>query len=689
MGPDPSLTPELIQAQSFTSAFRGLDPGEVRAFLARVAADVKAWRERAEHLESAWRSAEERAARPPVLDEEALIDAVGDETASVLRSARAAASDLRAKAAADAQERLAVAKSESERLLAQATAEADSLIAKAGQDAERMLGEVAARVEQETIQSQQAAARLVADAEVQAAALLDKARVEAATAVAKAREDSELAIQAANVTRDRILDDLARRRRVASVQIEQLRAGRERLIESYALVRRTLDEVQSELARADSEARAAADAVGRRLRSSSEGPEDDTRVFDVDVLAVEADAGTTDGPAVEADAGTTDGPAVEADAGTTDGPAVEADAGTTDGPAVEADATDTASSAAATVDVPGDHGTSEDSAEPGTFEAAGPDRPPSAVDELFARIRANRQDGDDDRSDLRAGVDLRMPAPATDHERGGSVDASQQAVADDAMAVPTDSTDLEGRLSDEEEGLLERRESAIGELEQQLTRALKRSLQDEQNDLLDKLRILSGDLSVERLLGREHAQLRRYRAMVAPALDEAGRRGGAFASQSFGLPAPDGSGGTVLVNVEDLADSCAAGLVGALRRRLEQAIGAESVLGADGNPDERDGLVEAIGSAYREWKSQRIERLVGDALCAAFARGTWTLTPSGEGLRWLVDDLDGACPDCDDDALAGVLSKPEEFPTGQLHPPAHVGCRCMLVPVVVAASRAG
>ncbi len=654
MGPDPSLTPELIQAQSFTSAFRGLDPGEVRAFLARVAADVKAWRERAEHLESAWRSAEERAARPPVLDEEALIDAVGDETASVLRSARAAASDLRAKAAADAQERLAEAKSESERLLAQATAEADSLIAKAGQDAERMLGEVAARVGQETIQSQQAAARLVADAEVQAAALLDKARVEAAAAVAKAREDSELAIQEANVTRDRILDDLARRRRVASVQIEQLRAGRERLIESYALVRRTLDEVQSELARADSEARAAADAVGRRLRSTSEVSEDDTRVFDVDDLAVEADAGTTDGPAVEADA------------------------------------TDAASSAAAaTADVPGGHGASEDSAELGTFEAAGPDRPPSAVDELFARIRANRQDGDDDRSDLRAAVDLRMPAPAADHERGGSVDTSQQAAADDAMAVPTDSTDLEGGLSDEEEGLLERREAAIGELEQQLKRALKRSLQDEQNDLLDKLRILSGDLSVERLLGREHAQLRRYRAMVAPALAEAGRRGGTFASQSFGLPEPDGSGGAALVNVEDLADACAAGLVGALRRRLEQAIGAESVLGADGNPDERDGLVEAIGSAYREWKSQRIERLVGDALCAAFARGTWTLTPSGEGLRWLVDDLDGACPDCDDDALAGVLSKPEEFPTGQLHPPAHVGCRCMLVPVVVAASRAG
>ncbi len=648
MGPDPSLTPELIQAQSFTSAFRGLDPGEVRAFLARVAADVKAWRERAEHLESAWRSAEERAARPPVLDEEALIDAVGDETASVLRSARAAASDLRAKAAADAQERLAAAQAESERLAAQAKAEADSLIAKAGQDAERMLAEAKALAEQETIDSQQAAARLIADAEAQAAASIDNARAEAAALAAKAQQDSEMTVEAANATRDRILDDLARRRRVASVQIEQLRAGRERLIESYALVRRTLDEVQSELARADSEARAAADAVGRRMRSSSEVLGDDRRELEADDSTVEPDP--SDGVSGNIDGGVVD------------------DGGVVHG--------------RGDVDVPAD------STEPEALEAGGSERPLSAVDELFARIRANRQDSDDDRQGTQAAVDLRIPSAAPGDDQGGPVDASHQVSVDDATVAVAESTDIEGGLTDEEEGLLERRESAIGELEQQLTRALKRSLQDEQNDLLDKLRILSGNLSVERLLGREQAQLRRYRAMVDPALVEAGSRGAAFASQSFGLPEPDGQAGSALVDVEDLADACAASLVRALRRRLEQAIEAESVLGGEGNPDERDGLVEAIGSAYREWKSQRIERLVGDALCAAFARGTWTLTPPGEGLRWLVDDLDGACPDCDDDALAGVLSKPEEFPTGQLHPPAHVGCRCMLVPVVVAASRA-
>jgi hypothetical protein len=48
-------------------------------------------------------------------------------------------------------------------------------------------------------------------------------------------------------------------------------------------------------------------------------------------------------------------------------------------------------------------------------------------------------------------------------------------------------------------------------------------------------------------------------------------------------------------------------------------------------------------------------------------------------LRWIVDDDGGPCPDCDDDALAGPTRKGDPFPTGQLHPPAHPGCRCVLV----------
>ncbi len=114
-------------------------------------------------------------------------------------------------------------------------------------------------------------------------------------------------------------------------------------------------------------------------------------------------------------------------------------------------------------------------------------------------------------------------------------------------------------------------------------------------------------------------------------------------------------------------------LVTALRQRLEDALTSKA-------GDEQSVLVESLGAAYREWKSQRIERVAGDVLAAAFARGTWYEAPEGTAMRWIVDDADGPCPDCDDDALAGNLPKGEAFPTGQPHPPAHSGCRCLSGP---------
>jgi hypothetical protein len=578
-----------------------------------VAADVKAWRERAEHLESVWRSAEERAARPPVLDEEALIDAVGDETANVLRTARAAAAELRAKAATDAEERITVSRAEAERLVAEARAQVESLIDKANHDVEQMKSACAAETDRSARESEELAAKLVGDARAEAAELLERSRVEAAAIAAKAEQDRLMTIEGANSTRDRILEDLGRRRRVATVQIEQLRAGRERLIDSYALVRRTLDEVQSELARADTEARAAADVVGRRLRGEPGEP-----------VAGHDEAVHDDG---------------------------------------------------------------------GAGEVRQSAAPTSAVDELFARIRANRselagpqaqiQGGVNPGSDARVAAEPIVAENLTDDRVGADRVGADRVEADRVEAVPDEG------LSDEEESLLQRRESAVGDLEIQLTRSLKRALQDEQNDLLDKLRILSGDLSAEVLLSEEEAQVALYGAIVAPLLAEAALKGSAFASECLVATGSGGPQKSEAVPVDDLADSCARGLATALRRRLEQAIDSVSVDGLAGHVEDRENLVEAIGSAYREWKSQRIERLVGDALCGAFSRGTWSAVPGGGTLRWVVDDLDGPCPDCEDDALAGELPKPEEFPTGQLHPPAHSGCRCLLVPVAVAASWVG
>jgi hypothetical protein len=57
--------------------------------------------------------------------------------------------------------------------------------------------------------------------------------------------------------------------------------------------------------------------------------------------------------------------------------------------------------------------------------------------------------------------------------------------------------------------------------------------------------------------------------------------------------------------------------------------------------------------------------------------------PSEATVRWVVDPGAGPCPDGEDDALEGPISRGTPFPTGHLYPPAHPGCRCLLVPGVL------
>jgi len=97
-----------------------------------------------------------------------------------------------------------------------------------------------------------------------------------------------------------------------------------------------------------------------------------------------------------------------------------------------------------------------------------------------------------------------------------------------------------------------------------------------------------------------------------------------------------------------------------LRQRLELAF--QSL-------DEDNGEVaDALGAAYREWKTQRIEAAAHDEVAAAFSRGSYLAFAKGTPLRWVADASDAPCPDCEDNALAGEQVKSEPWPTGQLYP---------------------
>ena len=71
-------------------------------------------------------------------------------------------------------------------------------------------------------------------------------------------------IEQAQDTRRRVLVDMAHRRRVMTLQIEQFRAARDELAAAVSGVRDSVDAVLEDLARADDSARAAAAEVARR-----------------------------------------------------------------------------------------------------------------------------------------------------------------------------------------------------------------------------------------------------------------------------------------------------------------------------------------------------------------------------------------------------------------------------------------
>jgi len=211
--------------------------------------------------------------------------------------------------------------------------------------------------------------------------------------------------------------------------------------------------------------------------------------------------------------------------------------------------------------------------------------------------------------------------------------------------------------------LLDRRDAATGKIERQLARRLKRVLSDEQNQMLDQVRRSRGEPTAANVLPEQSAHTDRFADVAADDPVGAAAAGAMF----YG-----GSSGPMSTRVGDLSDQLATELVRQLRGRLERCF--------DEAGDEAE-LAERIRACYREWKGQRITDTARHYVLAAFTRGLFDAAPDATTFQWVVDNGGTPCPDAEDNALAGEVPKGEPFPTGDTYPPAHPGCRCLIVPV--------
>ena len=566
----PHLTPEQIAQRTFATSFRGYSEADVRAFLRRVSEELVVTRDGEAELLNVIDDLEGQLRAPRPLNEPEMLDALGAETTRLLRSAREAADEIRTKS----EERAA-------RIIDEARVEGDRLSAEADARATRVVDDAEAR-----------GAEMQAETERHAEEHRLRAEREAEQEIESARQQGREMLDEAKLARERVLADLFRRRSLLQAQIDELRAGRDNLLDAYRVVKRSFLDATNALAQV--EARAAEE----RAR------DEDGEVSDE--LAEELRAATGDDD-------------------------LDAEAPVGAEPAA-ADATDDSEAA--------DAGLAD-------------------VDSLFARLRAG-QEGDDSAAEpeLEAAAIVEVAAAGPIVAAGAPTGATEP----DAAPEPEETEPAAPEASKPKvtaDEWRKQRSEALDPVIVSTTKRAKRAAQDDQNALLDAVRRHKGRPTAAQVLVPEPELLNAWVDLLQDAVDHAYGAGRAAV------------GADVVPAEASMAREAAATIVLPVRERIASAIDA-------GEEGDTSGLVERIGARFREWKSQSLEESLVDVLSGAWSRGVYDASPDGAVFRW-VPLVEGRCADCDDNGLEPTV-KGSNFPTGQLYPPAHPGCRCLLTP---------
>lgn len=679
--PDPS-SPSAVSTAAFTTSRKGFDQAEVRDFLRMVAAELARLQEREKFLERELRAAQRGTTNASVaLDEEVVTRMLGEEAARILSTARDAASQIKVKAEEHAS-----------RMLREATDEAQ---------------------------------RVREEADIESARRRQDAAADAEAELQMAKQQGRDMVNEARAYRERVLNELARRREMARQQIEQLVHGRDRLLQAFERARLAAVDVMAELtplaepneyvnlapttgpvplmvpaeemkARRSAEAAAALEQTAEEHEADAaaapategvvfdhEAEEPDDEVAPADDVALDeivddvdhtTEPDTDDEPEaadVAAETDEVDEPEEtdEADeildAGTTDVVALDIEPG-----AHADDDHDHDGEIAPVVALFGraaeaadeDPDTDEEHHDPAPTAAI----PRGTVDDLFAKLRAARAETVVERAaDATQAIEVVEPVTDTEpeaHEEPVLPDSTMElAVFQPTPAAPVTAVEYDDTA-------FGRRDEALTPLIVSAARKLKRVLADEQNDVLHALRGAKSAVTIDTLLPSKDTHLAHYADAIRTELVAAAVAGAA--SLEDGRTADHEKTVAKFHATEPAVRALGAAVVQPLRERLERA-----VADTDGDKDELVGVIRAV---YREWKTQRIDEHLDDVARTAFGRGAFVVLAPGTPVCWAVDPNGPDCPDAEDNSLAGVVPAGEAFPTDHLCAPAHEGCRCML-----------
>jgi hypothetical protein len=275
------------------------------------------------------------------------------------------------------------------------------------------------------------------------------------------------------------------------------------------------------------------------------------------------------------------------------------------------------------------------------------------VVDLFARLRADTTPAESDVESAAGGE--------TDSESELDVEPDGEALVETSAEPPVDDV-VEATPFDQ-------RDADLTPLIVASAKKLKRVLADEQNEVLDRLRHRDPVRTLADLLAPPTEHLGRYRGAIVDDLLAAANAGASLVTPER----------VATITKADANDAVAAGeavldewLMVPLRERLDRCVN-------DGDGDNA-AITKRVRAVYREWKTQHIDEQLDDVIRASYGHGAFTALDPGATVEWTADPSQTACADCDDNTLAGVVVAGDGFPTGHRFPPAHPGCRCLLLP---------
>jgi cell division septum initiation protein DivIVA len=662
---------------------------------------------------------------------------------------RAEAAKVRSEAAEAASRMVAEATAEADRTLTEARAEADSLRENTREKAERVSAEAAEAAEKLTSEAQarhdemiEAAGKVLdertATAEAAASEIrstaseeLEHARATASEELQRAREEARSIVQSAEAEADtrreearvqgremveearelrrQMLRDIADRARAGRQKVEAAKAARAEVLRAIRAVGGELDDAVAVLSDHDQAMRKAADAAAAAVPDDIELV---VKELEDQLMTVPTDTGTLEVESQESGTGpeplSTGADVTEPDVAEPD----VAEPGVTE----PDDGVLRPVASVQTGDSDPEHADDSESSDDSDSEDGGSDGSQMAsVHDLFEKLRSdgtpsprdvhpggrgpNSVGGVDAPEDLATptasmgviGVATLTEAPdaeAPDDEPSGDAGppSEMDRVGTDPGGVSLADEHIEARSDGENENgpqaILDRRDELLEPAEKLLGRALKRLLSDEQNEVLDRVRRHKRSrIEIADLLGEEDV-IDDFTSKLSDAYAAAAMAGakmwaglsGDVATESKDIDVTDAL-------VTEALESQVAELLGLRRAQLREVLEAHSEAGAD--PGE---LVDSLRSAYRDLRTSSVDELAGDLATGGFAAGTAVAAGPSAVWRWVADNGGLPCADAEDNALEGPVACGAAFPTGDTRPPAHPGCRCIVVPADVEGS---